>query len=208
MLSNTHPDQNNLGETVTETNKKSSNNLMKIVIGLWVGIFLGALILGGLVLTGKITLGGSAEQEFPPLARIESGTLANDFQLNDLEGEAVRLSDLRGKVVVINFWATWCVPCIQEMPMFDAYASQYSGIVMLGIDQAESHEQVLPYNERMGLKYPILLDLNAKVSDLYKVSLLPSTFFIDKQGMVRFRHYGIMSPDQLVYYLDTLEALE
>jgi cytochrome c biogenesis protein CcmG, thiol:disulfide interchange protein DsbE len=193
---------------VIPTKKKSSSNLLKVVIGLWIGIFLGGLVLVGLVFTGKISLGSSSEPDFPPLAKIESGSLANDFQLQDLEGNTVQLSEFRGKVVMVNFWATWCIPCIQEMPMFEAYASEYPNVVMVSIDEEESHDQVAPYIERMGLTYPILLDLNAKVSELYKVSLLPSTFFVDKEGMIRFRHFGVMSQDQLVYYLDTLGASE
>ena len=198
----------NMGVIVIPTMKKPANSLLKVVIGLWIGIFLGALVLVGLVLTGKVSLGSSAEPGFPPLAKIESGSLANDFQLVDLDGSTLQLSEFRGKVVVINFWATWCIPCLQEMPMFEAYSSQYPAVEVLGIDQAESHDQVAPFIERMGLTYPILLDLNAKVSELYKVSLLPSTFFVDQEGMIRFRHYGIMSQDQLEYYLDTLGGLE
>lgn len=188
--------------------KKNSSKLIKIVVGLWVGIFLGAAVLIGLVLTGKISLGVSNVPEFPPLAKIESGSVANDFQLSDLEGNQVQLSEFRGKTVVVNFWATWCIPCIEEMPMFEAYSSQYPDIVFLSIDEEESREQVAPFIERMGLNYPILLDLNAKVAEHYKVSMLPSTFFIDPEGMIRFRHYGIMAQDQLVYYLQTLGAIE
>lgn len=189
-------------------NKNTSKNLLKVVIGLWVAIFIGVAVLVGLVLTGTISLGATAEQDYAPLAKLESGSLANDFQLAALDTETVRLSDLRGKVVVINFWATWCIPCIQEMPMFEAYSNQYPQIVVLGIDQAESRDQVAPFIARMGITYPTLLDINAKVSELYNVFMLPSTFFVDQDGMIRFRHYGIMSQDQFLYYLKTLGAIE
>lgn len=193
-------------KTASKTAK--SKNLVIAVVGLWIGIFLGVIILVALVLTGTISLGGSSGPEYAPLAKLENGSLANDFELENLEGEWVRLSDLRGKVVVINFWATWCVPCVEEMPMFEAYSGQYTSFVMIGIDQEEGGDKVRPFIANMGITYPILLDQNAKVSQAYKVFMLPTTFFIDEEGMIRFRHYGIMSQDQFTYYLRTLGAIE
>jgi cytochrome c biogenesis protein CcmG, thiol:disulfide interchange protein DsbE len=193
---------------LSEKAKPSSNRLMKVVIGLWIGIFIGAALIVALVLMGTISLGGSTEPQYAPLAKMESGSLANDFQLEDTKGNTLRLSDQRGKVVVLNYWATWCIPCIEEMPMFEAYSTQYPKFTMIGIDQAENRDKVAPFIERMGITYPIVLDLNAKVSDLYKVFMLPTTLFIDQEGMIRFRHYGIMSQDQFKYYLQTLGAID
>jgi thiol-disulfide isomerase/thioredoxin len=193
---------------LAENKKSGSKNLLIVVIGLWIGIFIGVAVIVVLVINGTISLGGSAEAEYAPLAKLEDGSLANDFELLNLQGGNLRLSDLRGKVVVINFWATWCIPCLEEMPMFVSYSEQYPNFVMLGIDQAEVKDKVTPFVERMGISYPILLDLNAKVSEQYKVILLPTTFFIDEEGMIRFRHYGIMSPDQFTYYLQTLGVIE
>lgn len=192
------------------TQKSSnSNKLIIVVIGLWIGIFVGVGVIVALVLSGTISLGGSNTADgAAPLARLEEGSLANDFTLDNLKGEKIRLSDLRGKPVVLNYWATWCVPCIEEMPMFQAYSERYPNFMMIGVNQAESLELVSPFIERMGLTYPILLDLNSKVSQAYKVFLLPTTFFIDEEGMIRFRHYGIMTQDQFQYYLRTLGAIE
>ncbi len=144
----------------------------------------------------------------PRLPGLEEGSLANDFELESLDGENVRLSDLRGKVVVVNFWATWCIPCLEEMPMFQAYSEEYPQFAMLGIDQAESKSKAEPLISKMGITYPILFDTNAKVSDSFKVFMLPTTLFIDPEGMIRFRHYGVMSQDQFIYYLRTLGAVE
>jgi peroxiredoxin len=191
--------------------KKSSKTkkLIVVVVVVWIGIFIGVGAIIALVLSGTIQLGGSNTAEgVAPLARLEEGSLANDFTLNDLEGGNIRLSDLRGKPVVLNYWATWCVPCVEEMPMFQAYSEQYSNFTMIGINQAEGIDKVAPFVERMGLTYPVLLDLNSKVSQAYKVFLLPTTFFIDEEGMIRFRHYGIMTQDQFQYYLRTLGAVE
>ncbi len=190
--------------------KKNSKqkNLLIVVAGLWIGILLGVVVIVGLVLTGKISLDGSAEQEYAPLAKLESGSLANDFELETLDGGHLRLSDLRGQVVVVNFWATWCVPCVEEMPMFQSYSERYPQFTLLGIAQQESAEKVTPYVERMGITYPVLLDLNAKVTESYKVFMLPTTIFVDPEGVIRYRHYGIMSQDQFTHYLSTLGAIE
>lgn len=190
--------------------KKSAKpkNLLIVVVGLWIGIFLGVGAVVVLVLTGRISLGGSTAPEYAPLAKLEDGSLANDFELQNLEDGTTRLSDLRGKVVVVNFWATWCIPCIEEMPMFQSYSDQYPQFVMVGIDQEEGLEQVSGFISKMGITYPILLDSNSKVSESYRVLILPTTFFIDEEGMIRFRHFGIMSQDQFVYYLNTLGVIE
>jgi cytochrome c biogenesis protein CcmG/thiol:disulfide interchange protein DsbE len=188
--------------------KKPNKKLIIAVLGLWFAIFAGAVIIVVLVLNGVISLGAPELPGAPALAKLEDGSLANDFSLENLKGEQVRLSDLRGKVVVVDFWATWCIPCVEEMPYFQQYQKQYPDFVMLGIDQEESISQVSSFLEGKGIDYQILMDYNAKVAGSYKVFMLPTTFFIDKDGMIRFRHYGIMTPDQLGYYLRTLGVIQ
>jgi cytochrome c biogenesis protein CcmG/thiol:disulfide interchange protein DsbE len=188
--------------------KKPNKKLIIAVLGLWFAIFAGAVIIVVLVLNGVISLGAPELPGAPALAKLEDGSLANDFSLENLKGEQVRLSDLRGKVVVVDFWATWCIPCVEEMPYFQQYQKQYPDFVMLGIDQEESISQVSSFLGGKGIDYQILMDYNAKVAGSYKVFMLPTTFFIDKDGMIRFRHYGIMTPDQLGYYLRTLGVIQ
>ncbi len=188
--------------------KKPSKKLLIAVLGLWLGILLGAVIIVVLVLNGYISLGAPDLPGAPPLAKLENGSLANDFELENLSGEKVRLSDLRGKVVVVNFWATWCIPCVDEMPSFQEIQDQFPDFVMIGIDQKEGTDQVKTFLEGKGINYQILLDYNGKVSGSYKVFMLPTTFFVDAEGMIRFRHYGIMTPDQMAYYLRTLGVIQ
>jgi len=188
--------------------KKTTKKLLIAVLGLWFAILSGAIIIVVLVLNGYISLGAPELPGAPPLAKLENGSLANDFALENLNAEQVRRSDLRGKVVVVNFWATWCIPCVEEMPSFQEFQNQYPDFVMLGIDQEEGLEQVRTFLEGKGIDYQILLDYNAKVAGSYKVFMLPTTFFIDQEGMIRFRHYGIMTPDQMAYYLRTLGVIQ
>ena len=188
--------------------KKTTKKLLIAVLGLWFAILFGAIIIVVLVLNGYISLGAPELPGAPPLAKLENGSLANDFALENLNAEQVRLSDLRGKVVVVNFWATWCIPCVEEMPSFQEFQNQYPDFVMLGIDQEEGLEQVRAFLEGKGIDYQILLDYNAKVAGSYKVFMLPTTIFIDQEGMIRFRHYGIMTPDQMAYYLRTLGVIQ
>jgi thiol-disulfide isomerase/thioredoxin len=187
---------------------KPTKKLLTIVLGLWLAILFGAVLIVVLVLNGSISLGAPDLPGAPPLAKLENGSLANDFALENLNAEEVRLSDLRGKVVVVNFWATWCIPCVEEMPSFQVFQDQYPEFVMIGIDEKEGIDLVRDFLEGRGIEYPILMDYNARVAGSYKVFMLPTTFFIDQEGMIRFRHYGTMTPDQMAYYLRTLGVIE
>lgn len=192
-----------------ETATPSSNKLVKVVIGLWAGIGLGVVLIGILIWTGVIPLLGApaaadASEQGPALAQLESGTLAPDETMTHLDGSAMTLADYRGKVVVMNFWATWCGPCVEEMPMFQEYQDQYPQMVMLGVDLEETPEKVNAFIEQLRLTYTIVLDQKGDMGRTLRVSFLPTTIFIDEKGEIRFRHYGIMTPEQMDYYLETL----
>jgi thiol-disulfide isomerase/thioredoxin len=193
-----------------QTAAASSNNLVKVVIGLWVGVFLGVAIIAVLVYTGVIPLFGAgsanpaAVPEEAPLARLESGIMAPTASMADLEGNPVTLADYRGKVLVVNFWATWCGPCVREMPMFQEYQDRYPQMVVLGVDQEESPETVKEFLTQLQLTYTILLDQKADMGRALQITFLPTTIFVDEKGEIRFRHYGIMNAEQMDYYLKTL----
>ena len=189
------------------TQTSSSKKLVTVVVGLWVGVCLGAALIGVLVYTGVIPLLEDTAAEGAPLAAEESGVPAPDVELPDIEGNPVRLSDYRGKVVVLNFWATWCGPCVREMPMFQEYQDRYPNFVMLGIDEEESPEKVRDFLKQMSLGYTILLDEKADLASKLRVNFLPTTFFIDEIGEIRFRHYGVMTEEQLTHYLTQLGVI-
>lgn len=117
----------------------------------------------------------------------QEGKLAPDFLLPALDGGEVRLSDLRGKAVVINLWATWCKPCRKEIPqLIDAYNTYRDrGLVILAINLQESTSVVRPFAKDFGMNFPILLDRRGSVADKYRLLGLPTTYFVDRQGVVR-----------------------
>ena len=134
---------------------------------------------------------------------------APDFALRDADGKLVRLSDYRGKVVLLNFWATWCSPCRFEIPWFIEFQRQYkdAGLEVLGISMDEDGwEAVKPFLTRFGVNYRILMG-DDMVAQLYGgVDSLPTTFLIDRQGRVAAVHIGLVSKRS--YEKDLAELLE
>ena len=109
------------------------------------------------------------------------------FQLLDLDGRPIRLADLRGSAVWLNFWASWCPPCQAETPVLREIASTYRdrGVVLIGIEVQETVEDGRRHVQRYGLPYPIGADVSADVFHLYKVYALPTQFLIDRDGVIR-----------------------
>jgi cytochrome c biogenesis protein CcmG, thiol:disulfide interchange protein DsbE len=123
-----------------------------------------------------------------------AGYLAPDFTLTTTLGQELTLSDLRGQPVVLNFWATWCPPCRAEMPEFQQASAKYNGqAVILGIDQGEPLSVVADFGNALGITYPLLLDLDNRVSRLYNVNALPKTLFLDANGVVRELYTGMVN---------------
>lgn len=114
------------------------------------------------------------------------GHLAPDFTLTSLDGETVTLSSTIGRPVVLNYWATWCPPCRIEMPHLQRTSERYDGrVVFLGINQAESEPLIRDFRDEYALSYPLLLDPDLIAHNLYSVLNLPTTVFIDAEGVVR-----------------------
>lgn len=121
---------------------------------------------------------------------LKSGEKAPDFQLQNLDGETVSLSDFRGKKVVLNFWATWCPPCREEMPEMQSYYAEHTnGRFEIIAVNATSTEQsggkaVQPFVEELGLTFPVLMDTEGTVSDQFEVMFYPTTYLLDESGVI------------------------
>jgi peroxiredoxin len=120
------------------------------------------------------------------------GTAAPDFTLRSLAGPNLRLQEQRGQVVLVNFWATWCAPCRKEMPHLNRIADKYrsAGLVMLGVNIDDDVRNAADVATKLGVKFPVLLDTDKKVSRLYDLNSMPSTLVIDRSGRVRYLHRG------------------
>lgn len=119
--------------------------------------------------------------------------VAPDWQLQDLEGKSVRLSDFKGKVVVLNFWATWCPPCRREIPDFVALQKQYAdkGLVIIGVSLDEGGAAVVkPFVKKMGINYPVVMGDQKTMAAYGGIQVVPTTFIIDKTGKLAAQHEG------------------
>ncbi len=133
---------------------------------------------------------------------VEKGNRAPDFELMNLVGEQVSLSDYSGQKVLINFWATWCPPCRAEMPHMQEFYEDYKeeGVVILGVNMTtteKNHLNVAPFVEEYGLTFPILLDTEGDVLAAYQLVAFPTTFVLDEKGVIQEKfqgaiHYEIM----------------
>ena len=132
----------------------------------------------------------------------ELSGVAPDFSLKNLAGETVKLSDYKGQVVMINFWASWCGPCRQEMPLLNDMSEELSkaGFVLLGVNLDEDVNDARKFLNDIGdMSFPILLDPTAKVADLYKNQAMPSSYFVDREGNLAFLHQGYRKGEEAEY---------
>lgn len=150
------------------------------------------LVVTGMLVAGKYLV----KQTGVSAANNLKGQPAPDFELKDLNGKTMRLADLRGKAVLLNFWATWCGPCKVEIPWFIELQKQYGpqGLQIVGVSMDDlGHDTVAKFAQEMGINYPILLG-NDQMADAYGgVQALPTTFYIGRDGKFVNRAYGLVS---------------
>ena len=148
------------------------------------------------LLTAGIALNGQAA--WAQDAGTETQNLAPDFVLRAVAGGNIRLSEFQGQVVVLGFWARWCGDCRQARQALDSLYGKYqrAGLVMLGIDVDDSMEQTRAMARSLGLTFPVLVDEQKTVSNLYKVKSMPLIILIDRAGQIRYQHKGFQLGDQ------------
>ncbi len=188
-------------DDMMETNLRSRQRRRDIVMLLVLGIGVLWTILSRVPSAVGVPLSSS------PSPR--EGFFAPDFALDTLQGEQVKLSDLRGKIVVVNFWATWCLPCRAETPALEKSYEQYeeSDVVILGVNltNQDSLRDVRAFVQEFGLTYPILLDRDGGVGFLYQIQGLPTTFFVNREGIIRIVVVG--GPMSETFIRSKIEAL-
>lgn len=142
---------------------------------------------------------GLAENSGPPTG-LSIGSIAPDFETITDTGQPIRLSDLRGQIVLVNFWATWCGPCRIEMPEFETVynAQRDNGFTILAVNNAEPVAAVQSFREEIGgLSFPIAMDENGAIQNQYNIFSYPSTFLLDADGVIIERHFGPLTAEQI-----------
>ncbi|MFP5350878.1 MAG: TlpA disulfide reductase family protein [Gammaproteobacteria bacterium] len=137
------------------------------------------------------------------------GSAAPDFTLKSDSGRNLKLSELRGEVVMINFWATWCAPCREEMPLLNQLYEQYRkvGFTLLAINVDDDPAKARTMARKLGVSFPVLFDTDKRVSKLYDVAAMPSTLLIDRDGRVRYVHRGYVAGVEQKYQTQVRELL-
>ncbi|WP_042225061.1 TlpA family protein disulfide reductase [Oceanobacillus manasiensis] len=138
---------------------------------------------------------------------VNVGDTAPDFELKTLEGEMVKLSDFKGEHVMLNFWATWCPPCRQEMPdMQRIYQDKDPIILAVNLTDTEVNQKaVSAFIEEFGMTFPVLMDEKAEVSELYRIQPIPTTYFIDSEGKIRYKAFGALSYEQMIQEFENMK---
>ena len=182
--------------------ERNQSRFRRVSLGLLAMVLAVILVIQGCAPSVQDTGGSSQEgssttgpkgSELAPAPEI--GRLAPDFTLVDLEGNQVSLSDFRGKTVFVNFWASWCPPCRAEMPEIEAVYQEYKdrGVVVIGVDIRETEDVVRQFVEQGGYSWIFILDATGAVSNDYRITAIPTSFFIDKDGIIQVVAIGAMT---------------
>lgn len=194
-MSNAHRSINH-GRRAARRQKKVRQNNLILAAAL-------VLILGGLGTLIWMSLKTAEPQtttnSYGAPALAQQGGTATDFSIGSLAGGNIALADFEGEVVIMNFWATWCPPCRAEMPGLNRFyeAHRDEGLVLLAINEEESVETVRPFIQANNFSFPVLLDLQGRVAQQYSTRSFPTTFIIDRDGVIQHVQTGEISEDEL-----------
>ena len=176
-------------------------------------LVVGGLAFGGAMAYFTVVMGpqnplAQLGQIAPAPDKVVVDQAAPDFVAQTPAGKTIRLSDLKGSLVALNFWATWCGPCRVEMPELDDASKRYSSdkLVILGVDAGEDASAVQNYFSQLNLGFQTVLDPNGTVVDLYEIKAFPTTIWIDTKGIVRAKHLGPLTRDFIDRYVADLKS--
>lgn len=169
--------------------------------GKWGWVAKTAAVLGVVALLALLGWGLVRAQAGP-----KTSGLAPDFTLQTFDGESITLSDFRGQVVVINFWASWCPPCRDEAPYLERTWREYQdqGVVFIGVDYVDTDPEALAYIEEFDITYPNGPDARTEISQAYQIQGVPETFFVGVDGTLRGAKIGPLAPPELEERLSDL----
>lgn len=179
--------------------------LMLLLGGILLGLGVGVVLFFGFLKPDAIPNVSVLTQRSEPLPIPSLDAPPPDFELISLSGESIQLADYRGKLVLLNFWATWCAPCRLEMPAFQNRFEEYDGaLAIVAVNNAEAPADVQAFVDEFELTFDVLLDPEAKIQRLYLVRGYPTSVIIDAEGIMRVQHIGLMSEGQLDGYLQEI----
>lgn len=141
-----------------------------------------------------------------PANSSEAREAAPNFELALLDGKSFKLSDYKGKPVLINFFASWCLPCREEMPVLEKIIGDYQpkGVVFVGIAVDDTEEKMKDFIARYKVTFPVGLDKTSEIQKSFGLYGIPTTYFIDKEGVINYFHSGVVTEDLLKHELDKL----
>ena len=143
----------------------------------------------------------------PSTSSTNSNIKAINFKLKDLDGKEVSLSDLKGKKVFLNFWASWCPPCRAEMPDIEKLYTETkdSDLVIIAVNLGEDKDTVKSFIDKNNYKFKVLLDSDQNVATKYNITSIPTSFFIDKNGTIVEKRIGAMTYEEMKNYVNTID---
>jgi cytochrome c biogenesis protein CcmG/thiol:disulfide interchange protein DsbE len=181
---------------------KIANFLLGKVI---IGLILGMVILFSVIGIQTTPIHGDLIVDTVAASKLEINSRAPDFRLKSLKGEDVNLIDFVGKTVILNFWASWCGPCREEMPVFQKKVNEFSEeLLILTVNSQDSAEDAQLFLDELYLSLNVLLDDSGEVHKKYLVRGVPTTYIVDPDGILRIHHVGIITEGQLDDYLSTI----
>jgi thiol-disulfide isomerase/thioredoxin len=157
-------------------------------------------LLIGILLSATVIWGGATSE--PARSPLVAGGIVRGFDLPSLNGDYVNLSDLKGKILLVNFWATWCIPCKAEIPVLADVKKEFKDqVVVIGINAGETPGVIQDYVNENNILYTILMDENNAVADQYLIRAFPTTLIIDRNGALIAEHIGPITNDLIKKYL-------
>ena len=159
-----------------------------------------------IAIAGLLLSMGGAENKFSSKSSTEAKELTPNFTLELMDGKEFHFSDYKGKPVLINFFASWCLPCREEMPVLEKIVLEYQpkGVAFLGIAVDDTEQKMKEFITRYGVTFPVGLDKTAEIQKSFGLYGIPTTYFIDKNGVINYFHSGVVTEELLHHELDKL----